>query len=84
MNEMVLTDYTAQIQALSEQLDRLRDVLIATDGTADLRAMSTLLNEINNRLTFFMDVGTLITGVATFFVVVAVCYFVYKFFRIFI
>ena len=41
------------------------------------------LQSIDSRVVQIADASVLITGFLLFFVVVALCYFVYKFFRIF-
>ena len=53
------------------------------DYTSVLNAMADVLAQININTAYAVDFLKLLSGIAVFLLVVILCHFVYKFFRIF-
>lgn len=83
MTEITVIDYSEQLRTLSGLLQSIGDTLKNPPFDHELVFYRQTLVELNNRLLFANDALQLICGMLAFFVVVAVCYFCYKFFRIF-
>lgn len=60
-------------------------VTMATEATEVIEAVdyTPLLEDVAGKLSLIADASVWIQGFLLFFVVVVLCYFVYKFFRIF-
>lgn len=53
------------------------------DYTSQLNAIAEVIAQININTAYAADFLKLLSGIGVFLVVVILCYFVYKFFRIF-
>ena len=60
------------------------EVTDPTTMVTEVADYTELLTQMNETLNFCAEASTYINGFLLFFVVVVLCYFVYKFFRIFI